>query len=325
MYKTNIQDRFLNEIKKKLPANNSLAYAIEDTLHVSLDSVYRRIRGTTLINVEEIELLCRRFGVSMDALLSENSDNVLFRQAQTNDNEQESLKLKLAFIVEFMEILAAGKDCYIKYPTLDIPFFHYAQFPELMLFRIYVWHRSINKWEKMTFEKFLETYNSNENTTFFKKIADASKKIQITEIWTLNTLSPLINYLEYYSDLNLFEDNSILASLCGQTLELIEYIRNCTENKCQDFSGKKTPFELYLSSIDFSNSTMLSGYNDIKTVSLMPLPISLMYSDDKKLSNINEESITDLISKSNSINGASEKERLKFFSKLKEKVLKLNN
>ncbi|MDR2681126.1 MAG: hypothetical protein LBC47_09980, partial [Tannerella sp.] len=127
----------------------------------------------------------------------------------------------------------------------------------------------------------------------------------------------------YYRDLEQFTDKVTLTLLCNQTLDLIEYIRKCIESSYQKWDKKEIPFNLYLSSVDLPNDLMLTRQNDTKTVSFMLFFISSIHSANTALCKETETWLKDQMSKSLYMNGAPEKERIKFFSKLKEKVLRL--
>src|SRR5690242_12885822 len=77
-----IQEYLFRQIKERLPATASIADVIAETLYVSIDSAYRRIRGETPLVLEEAKLLCDRFNISLDETLNyrKNSVSVTYTQ-----------------------------------------------------------------------------------------------------------------------------------------------------------------------------------------------------------------------------------------------------
>jgi transcriptional regulator with XRE-family HTH domain len=63
----NLQISFLSRIKEQLPTNASIADELADVLNVSIDSVYRRLRGETALTISEIHLLCSKYKISFDS------------------------------------------------------------------------------------------------------------------------------------------------------------------------------------------------------------------------------------------------------------------
>ncbi|MDR0682786.1 MAG: hypothetical protein LBG15_13220 [Dysgonamonadaceae bacterium] len=313
-------------IKQKLPDSAAFANVIGDVLNVSSDSVYRRLRGEKVLTLPETELLCKHFNISLDTLWGNTTNNIIFRQALANPEALDSFCEKLNFAVDFLENIVTTVGSELLYSSPDIPFYHYAQFPELILFRTYVWQQGVNRENTILFEEFLKEQFNSENLAFFSRISEASRKISMTEIWNPNTLMPLLNQLDYFHELSRFAKEETFINLCNQALELIEYIRKCTEAKRQIHCGKKSPFNLYLSSLDFSNDVILVKREN-KTVSssyVLNL-ITIINSENVALCEENAKWLDNLQSKSLYMNGAQEKDRIKFFSKLKEKVLKLYN
>src|SRR6188768_2292934 len=74
----NIQLAFLDQIKNRLPDKISFVDKLAELLNVSRDSAYRRIRGETVLSLDEAKKLCDLFAVSLDALLSPSVNTSLF-------------------------------------------------------------------------------------------------------------------------------------------------------------------------------------------------------------------------------------------------------
>src|SRR6187431_3325951 len=93
-----IQEYLFRRIKEKLPSNAALAEVIAETLFVSIDSAYRRIRGETPLVLDEAKLLCDRFSISLDDTLQAKKNSVLVTYTQI-DNQQYSFEKYLLDIL----------------------------------------------------------------------------------------------------------------------------------------------------------------------------------------------------------------------------------
>ncbi len=65
-----IQSSFLDQVRSRLPANLSFVDELAEILNISRDSAYRRMRGETILSLDEVKIICNHFGVSLDSLLS---------------------------------------------------------------------------------------------------------------------------------------------------------------------------------------------------------------------------------------------------------------
>src|SRR5215212_7694719 len=72
------QQLFFNHIKSKLPVHLSLVDEVAELLAISNDSAYRRIRGEKPIGLDEIQMLCNKYQVSLDQLLQIGNETAIF-------------------------------------------------------------------------------------------------------------------------------------------------------------------------------------------------------------------------------------------------------
>ena len=72
-----LQIQFLNRIKELIPDSNSFTDEIADVLDISSDSVYRRLRGETLLSINEIYDLCTHYNISFDLFTAMDSKRSL--------------------------------------------------------------------------------------------------------------------------------------------------------------------------------------------------------------------------------------------------------
>jgi hypothetical protein len=87
MHEAQLQDYLFQRIKEKLSATASLADAVAETLFISNDSAYRRIRGETPLVLEEARTLCARFSISFDEVLHSKSNTVSFLYSKINNQD----------------------------------------------------------------------------------------------------------------------------------------------------------------------------------------------------------------------------------------------
>lgn len=64
-----VQKELFFRIKEKLPPNISFVHEISESLEISYDSAYRRIRGVKELSISELFRLCDKYGISIDSLI----------------------------------------------------------------------------------------------------------------------------------------------------------------------------------------------------------------------------------------------------------------
>ena len=78
MESIDLQKLFFNHVRSKLPGHLSFVEEVADTLDISTDSAYRRIRGEKPISLEEIQKVCEKFQISLDHILGLNTNSTVF-------------------------------------------------------------------------------------------------------------------------------------------------------------------------------------------------------------------------------------------------------
>src|SRR5262245_45019281 len=65
-----LQQELFHVIKANIPPNISFTEEIAKVLNVSVDSVYRRMRGEKTISLDELLTLCAHYKISLDSTLN---------------------------------------------------------------------------------------------------------------------------------------------------------------------------------------------------------------------------------------------------------------
>jgi len=74
-----IQQGLFQVIKASIPATLSATDEIAKVLDVSVDSVYRRMRGEKSISLDELYKLCSYYKISLDQLMNLQTGAFMFR------------------------------------------------------------------------------------------------------------------------------------------------------------------------------------------------------------------------------------------------------
>lgn len=77
-----LQEYLFQRIRELLPPGKTLADAVSEVLHLSQDSTYRRLRGETILVLEEARELCQTFGISLDELFQLENNSVVFYRTE---------------------------------------------------------------------------------------------------------------------------------------------------------------------------------------------------------------------------------------------------
>jgi plasmid maintenance system antidote protein VapI len=317
MTSESVQSSFLEQVKKSLSPNVSLADEIAEILNISRDSAYRRIRGETVLSLDEAKILCTKFGVSLDLLLGIESGIIPFRHLIVN-NKPETFEHWLKSILENLELIEkhiGSKE--IVFTAKDVPVFHYFRYPELCAFKMFFWMKSVLNHSELQTKKFSSSLIRNELLAIGRRIAAVYNKVPSVELWSDETTSVTLKQLEFYQESGFFTNTSDAVCVFEQYIQMIHDIK---EYAAQGFKQPDIPFTLYKNEILIADNTVLYKMDKKKTVYISHNITELLMTRHEKFSEQTEGFINNLQNRSVLISTTGEKERNKFFNRMEEKI-----
>lgn len=323
-----LQKKFFDNIKILLPPNRSLVTEVSEILHCSEDSAYRRIRGDTQLGLEEIQLLAKNFSISLDELFEAESGGILFKY---NSVQNKSLDMEKFFdgVAGMLEQLALAKDKKIIHATMDIPFYHLFQFPELALFKLYFWRKSL--WDDKAFhevdfsinymKKIGSEYLENQSKRIFKNYL----LIPSMEIWSDETIHSTLKQIEFYLHSGYFSQKEDCRIICECLCAQLDHVKSQAE---EGFKyqyglkpvGQKGNFQVYLNEVLFLDNIIYTENNGLKTIYLLHESMNILASQNLQFCEETYTWLCNQLKRANLISETSEKIRNNFFYSQIKKV-----
>ena len=319
-----IQVLFFQHLKSQLPPHLSLVDEIADLLNISHDSAYRRIRAEKQISFEELQKLCVHYHISLDQFLHLQSDSFIFsgKLASGSDAFYEDWLNRLLQDLSFMHTF---QQKHLYYITKDIPFITYFQFPELASFKSFFWMKSILNYEGLKGKRFNLTTDKNKFEDTYKKITALYNEIPATEVWNTESVNTTIRQIEFCRESNVFESNGDIDFLYDKLSELITHIEIQAERGKKFTAGETirstdAAFNMFNNEVVIGDNTCLADLGKIKLTYLNHSVINFITTRDERFNNYIYESIMNLIHKSTQISVVGEKDRSRFFNKLRQEI-----
>ena len=177
-----LQLSFFEKIKDSLPNNISFIDELSDTLEVSNDSAYRRLRGETALTIGELSLLCTKYNISFDMFVNK-AESTSFKYS-TLQNSSEFVNYLQSILADVKQIRASGNNQII-YAAVDIPIFHHFNYPELSAFKMYYWMKAVVGVGEFNNKKYSTQIINDEISNLGKEIYKEYTHIPSIEIWTI--------------------------------------------------------------------------------------------------------------------------------------------
>ena len=298
----NEQINFFERIKQTLPDYQNLAQSVAEILEVSTNEAYKKIKGTSLLNISQLIKLANGFGVSFNYQPNE-LPTVNFSYAGHSEHSGHMSKY-LSEMLATMKQIIKSKHKHITVTTDDMPIFHFFKYPMLTAFKLFYWS-SNSKAIQFDIAKM-----DNATIDIAHELHQVYLEIPSTEIWAKDTIHGTIEQIRYS-----FEAGYI--SNKADAIAIVEQLRYCLADiNMYAIGGKKSidpahTFTWYHCDVlggitylvDLEQSMLcynrFNTYNYLKT-------------EDQTFCMQTKEWIKSLINKSVAVSGQGEKHRNKY-------------
>jgi transcriptional regulator with XRE-family HTH domain len=324
--KRKVQQYFLEKIKQLLPENVSFAEELAELLDVSTDSIYRRLRGETMLTIDEMAILCNKYKVSFD---SNPPDEPRASFLYSNLKNKDDLNLFIFRLFEQVKATVNLSKKHFTYAAIDLPIFHFFAYPELLAFKMFYWLKAVINDPLYQDKKFDSTTIDHSITEVGKQMAEYYQQIPSTEIWNNSTINGVLQQIDFFWDSGNFKSKDDAIILCSQLLENFEMLEKqaASSSKILNDSSpqKENNFTLYLSEIVIGNNCLIAQRGDSLKAFISVHTFNIMEIQSEQFSLDTKTWIDNIIRKSTLISGVAEKQRYQFFKQARVKIEQLQN
>lgn len=205
----NILQKLENAISESLKDHVSLVYDLADLLCLSKESVYRRLRGSTSFTFEELWLIYKSYGISVDALFNAvNAHQYDLHFISVSDLSPSAYTRDLSALYKKL-----GDKEHIYLFASQIPLIHLLEYPHLSAFKFDLWNHLYNTKRAERNTEVLPDHTErpvNETYSFRH------------EMWSSNATNQILHELEYATALGLQFSEAFLFDFFKELLDLVE-------------------------------------------------------------------------------------------------------
>jgi len=319
-----LQDKIFENIQSKFSKRSELVEELSGLLGIGKDAVYRRLRGDTLLTPDEISHLALQYNISLDILVHEKKDKVLF----TYNSFSKKINNYTDYLIDVRDQaqrVSKIPNAKAYYASYDIPFLYFCFFPELVSFKLFVWGLTIFEFDYLKKETFDFNVISYPDMKIIEEITHAFKAFHSTELWSLNIIDNTLNQIEYFVSSGKFKNENDALILCDKLIALTEHWQSMAEHG-QKFLPGTSPdtgrgsFDLYHNELLITSSTILVTSPTIKMLYAIFVNPNYLFCTDSNFGTYQEEWFKKAISKSESISKHAERKRNRFFNTLRQKI-----
>lgn len=322
----NVQKKFFEELKSKLPSNLSMANVVADELNISIDSAYRRIRSESDLSIMEFDILSSKYSISTEAVLTKSHKSVHFEYRSINSDEFSFQ----SYFNSLNEDLKAFSKFGLKemiYNALDLPLFYYFMFPKLAAFKVFFWKKNVFGFPETFENKFSFDLISEDDLNKSLSMLKNYLSITTTEIWSEETLNSTLRQINFYNEIGMFENKQDIFDILDDLKKVIYHIEKQAENGYKFFPGSELPenlnqenFKIYYNEITLSENVILVMLQNFNVVHIGHNVLNILTTNNQSFYDDAFKFIDRVIKNSTLISVSAEKERKRFFNLLHHKI-----
>jgi hypothetical protein len=319
-----IQQRIFNAIKLQLPKDEKIASVLMNTLFLSQDAVYRRLRGDVPLTIFETKTLCEAFNISFDEMDSYKKGRVSFTY-QPLDRIGLNFESWLTGLRDGLKQIRNMENTSMIMSINDTPIFQLFNLPHLTRFKFFFWAKTYLKIPAYENELFKREKIDKRVLSIGIEAHNIYNSIPTKEIYSAETLRGTLRQIQYYFDARLFEEPAYALELIDNLIELIHHLKAQTDIGRKFAFGNEAPsagneLEVYFNETFISDNTYLIQSDSGSGVYLTHNIMNYLFTTDPYYIRESEFILDKLVNNSNPISKVNVKERNRFFAELESNV-----
>ena len=320
-----LQQQLFTYLRENIPPHISMVDELCDLLHLSADSVYRRIRGEKPITLTELKRICEHYHLSLDQLLQLQNESVLFDAPGMNAVPGEFVEYMHGMLRQF-NYFNSFKKREILYLCKDAPIWYFYLFPELAAFKTFFWSKTINNQPGLANKVFsLEEFPYEDCFTIGQQVLQLHNLIPTIELWNLESIHSTINQISFYRDAGNFKSPKDFEAVIKSFHQLLDHLQLQAEKGVKFMPGStdlsyKAPIQFYANELILGSNTMLMQLDEKRLSMISYSVFNYLFTRDERFSSKILNTLNTLLSRSTLISNTGEKYRQRFFNTLRDKV-----
>ncbi|MBX2889502.1 MAG: hypothetical protein KF734_01120 [Saprospiraceae bacterium] len=320
-----LSQHLFEAVRLSRPSEKNIAKLLATVLNLSESAVYKKLKGENVLTLEEAATLAQFFQISLDNFLLPTNAAVpmAFYPLSGQVSSPTSFLERLLNNVEMANQLT---DAHLHYATTEIPIFHYLHFPELTAFKLFVWGRTTWELDEQHVETLPEDLAIDPAINHLReRILEGYHRLNSTEFWSLHLLENTLSQIQYFAEENIFRDHSFPVLLLEQISQLLGLQKSMAKNAVKHHIGKPPSknagaFLLFHNEIAHTNNTFLLTSREGSSVfSTFDNP-NFLQTSEPAFVEYTKKWFGKLQKRSTSLTHGAERQRVRFFSKLEQRM-----
>jgi hypothetical protein len=308
-------------LEQLIAAKKTNPAELASLLHISKDTIYKRLHRASAFTLDEAFILQKQFGFSIDALAPTLSTT------QKVFNTKEFLLLSTPIetvrnyvqqlLKDFTQLGTLGAP-HLYYAAKDLPLFCFFSSQLLTSFKLYFWYITIfDAHDKKLV--YSPTWLPSEVLQDASQLYTIYNHVPSTEIWNKETIQSTLHQIEYCVAVGLLNSVEALKIIA----EISLFIDRLEDKADAGFKTPQATFTMYLNEILLLDNTVLFTIGNHKLFYLPYQTLNFVSTSDAVFTQNTLNWFTKQIAKSTTISGAGQKDRTQLMNAYRHEIEKV--
>ena len=325
-----VQQKFFEKLKQVIPGNISFANEISDVLEISVDGAYRRMRGESMLGMDELAKLCKHYQIPPDVFISSDETATAAFHYRKMIHDEAGFSDYLKNILSDLTRINAANPKQIIYAAADLPLFIQFTSPEYSAFKTFFWQKAMLNLPALEGKKFSAAGIHPAMAEMCKKIADLYIQIPSVEVWHDDTVLSNLKLVEFAWESGMFASKEDALIICKQLSDMIVLAEKWAAKSAKfreegKWAENEGNFTMYQSEFVLTNNHIFVTAGNTKILYLTLHTFNSIATTNSLFCAETDEWLKNIIRKSARISGEGEKQRHKFFKGSQEKISTLSS
>ena len=262
---------------------------------------------------------------SLDQVLNLENDTVAFRAPDLVANYN-SFADYLKNIMQGVLFFHQFKEKKMMYLCKDASLWYFYVYPELAAFKTFFFLRSLRNEASVLNKKFsLKEFAFEDCYAIGQQMLKAFNEIPCEELWNNESWNSTINQVAYYREAGLFSTNNDYETVVDSIVKTIDHLELQAARGQKFMPGDselkyRAPIQFYVNDLIIGNNTIYGEVDGNKVSWVTYSVLNTLITKDKRFNDHLFQNFYTLRSRSTLVSGTGERERVRFFNSLRDKV-----
>lgn len=323
----NLQKSFFERIRKERNAEDeNFAKALARFLHVSETSAYRRMNGKTPLTFNELQRIADYYEISLDDYFELSNERIAPEVGFYWKYHKEADQAYLGFLKWLLNDLEHTDpvNSQVIYHAKDFPVFFNFVYPEIGEFKSFFWQKTLIRIDRYKSKTFSCRDLSGESIDLGQRIFSKYATLDSMELWNDDVLTSILKQIRYAHEAHYFSTKEDAMILLQRLRQLLKHIQQMAEegkkHAPDDPEIEGGSFKLYHNEVILGDNSILLENQGQKRMYISQNVIQGLITSDQQFVENSYLMKTNLLKNSLLLSNSAEKERMKFFGVLNEKI-----